>query len=108
MARRRALFLLSLVLAYPGAALTQQRVIPEQAKRGYVQHVGGPEISIDGRPARLAPGAAIRDQKNFIVVPGSMPRAGAWADYTKDASGQVSAVWLLTPAERARPKKEQR
>jgi hypothetical protein len=107
MVRRRALFLLWLVLAYPGAALTQQRVIPDDAKRGYVRHVGGFVISIDGNEARLAAGAVIRDQKNLIVVPTSLPPAGAWADYTKDASGQVSRVWLLTPQEQARPVKAQ-
>ena len=102
MALSRALLLLSIVLACSRPAAAQQRTIPAEAQRGYVVHVQEAAVSIDGAPARLAPGATIRDQLNLIIVPTALPREGAWADYVKDRDGQISRLWLLTAEERAR------
>jgi hypothetical protein len=102
MALRRALLLLSIVLAYAPAAPAQERAIPEGAKRGYVRHALEMLVSVDGKRIRLAPGATIRDQKNLIIVPTAMPQEGAWADYLEDANGQIFRVWLLSPEEQAR------
>jgi hypothetical protein len=93
------------MLACAIGAEAQQRAIPDDARRGYIRHVREALVIVDGNRSRLAPGAAIRDQKNFIIVPAAMPRDGAWADYIEDASGQILRVWLLSAEEQARPKK---
>jgi len=103
MAPSRALLLLSIALAVVPVA-AQQRMIPADAKRGFVKHEREALVSIDGAPARLAPGATIRDSRNLIIVPAAMPREGAWADYVLDRGGQVFRVWLLSDEERARPR----
>jgi hypothetical protein len=61
-------------------------------------------VSVDGKAMQLAAGATIRNQRNLIIVPMSLPREGAWADYILDRDGRIFRVWLLTPDELARPK----
>ena len=53
---------------------------------------------------QLAAGAIIRDRQNLIIVPVTIPREGAWAAYSLNRDGQIFRVWLLTPAELARPR----
>jgi hypothetical protein len=60
-------------------------------------------VTMDGKPMQLAASAIIRDPRNLIVVPVSIPSEGAWARYILDRSGQIFRVWLLTPEELARP-----
>jgi len=104
MARRAALFLAFIVPVLAATVQAQQRTIPEAAKRAYVRPALPTLVNVNGKDARLAPGATIRDQGNLIVMPGAMPRDGAWAAYVEDGSGQIIRVWLLTPAEIAAPK----
>ena len=86
-------------------AQTRSVSIPEDAKRGYIRHVKEMAVTVSRRPMQLAAGAIIRDQRNLIIVPASIPREGAWAGFTLDRNGQISRVWLLTPEELARAKK---
>ena len=106
MALRRALVLLSLVLACPAFVSAQQRAIPDEAKRGTLRLGQAGLVSVDGHRARLAPGVSIRDQNNLLIVPSALPRGGAVASYIEDASGQIARIWLLTPAEQAKPVKQ--
>jgi hypothetical protein len=94
--------LLSFALACAPTVFAQDRTIPADARRGYLKHEGEAMVSVDGASARLAPGATIRDQRNLIIVPAAMPREGAWADYVRDANGQIFRVWLLSAQEQAR------
>ena len=57
-----------------------------------------PDVSIDGKPMRLAPGARIYNQSNLTITPNQVP-ANARVRYKTDSSGQITQVWLL-PAER--------
>jgi hypothetical protein len=61
-------------------------------------------VTVDDKAMQLAAGATVRNQQNLIIVPMSIPREGAWADYMLDRNGQVLRVWLLTPDELARPR----
>lgn len=103
----RALVVLALALFFPGLAAGQLRTIPEAAKRATIEHVTDMIVSVDGRQMRLAPGAAIRNERNLIIVPVALPRAGAEAHYLVDADGQISRVWLLSAEEAARPAKRE-
>ena len=98
---RRLGFALAIALA-AAAAHAQFRAIPAAAKRGELRHVQDMIVEIDGQAARLAPGAQIRDPDNLIMVPTAVP-PGVLVKYTVDAQGMVKQVWILSPAEAARP-----
>jgi len=98
------LVLLPMLLAVPVLAQTRATPIPEDSRRGYFRHIDEMAVAVNNKAMQLAPGAQIRDQQNLIIVPSAIPRGGAWADYVLNADGQVFRVWLLTPAELARPK----
>jgi len=100
MASSRAAYLALLpALLFAAAVLAQSRPIPEDARRGYVRHLEGMTLSVDGRAMRLAPGATIRNRQNLIIVPMSLPSDGAWADYVLDRDGRIFTVWILTAKE---------
>ncbi|HZE11488.1 MAG TPA: hypothetical protein VE034_07905, partial [Burkholderiales bacterium] len=106
MARCRAACLALLLLfgAVPVLAQTRPSPIPEDTRRGYIRHVEEMAVTVDDKAMQLAAGATVRNQQNLIIVPMSIPRGGAWADYVLDRDGQVLRVWLLTPDELARPR----
>jgi hypothetical protein len=85
-----------------GTAFGQLRSIPAEAKRGEMRHLQDMIVEIDGRQARLAPGAQIRDASNMIVLPAALP-PGAAVKYTVEPNGMVHRVWIMTPLERAQP-----
>jgi len=100
MASSRAAYLALLpALMVAATALAQSRPIPADATRGYVRHVKGMTVTVDGTAMRLAPGATIRNRRNLIIVPLSLPSEGAWADYVLDRNGHIFQVWLLTAEE---------
>src|SRR5690348_11486659 len=98
------LVLLPVLLAVPVLAQTRPTPVPQDSKRGYVRHIDEMAVAVNGKAMQLTPGAQIRNQQNLIIVPTAIPPGGAWADYVLNADGQVFRVWLLTPAELARPK----
>ena len=101
--KRRLLYLIGgILLSFAHCLLAQTRQIPDDTQRGWVRHVQESVITIDDRQMQLAPGATIRNQQNMIVVPVSLPREGALAEYQLDAAGQVARAWLLTAEEAAR------
>ena len=106
MARCRAACIALLLLfgAVPVLAQTRPSPIPEGTRRGYIRHVEEMAVTVDDKAMQLAAGATVRNQQNLIIVPMSIPREGAWADYMLDRDGQVLRVWLLTPDELARPR----
>ena len=86
-------------------AFAQARAIPAEAKRAFIRHVQETLVTVDGKPMRLAAGATIRNTQNLLTVPISIPRGGAWAEYTLDGDGQISRVWLLTTEELTRSRR---
>jgi hypothetical protein len=58
-------------------------------------------VKIDNRVLRLAPGAVLFDQQNRSIVHAHLPE-GADVYFTKDLSGNVLRVYILTEHERAR------
>jgi hypothetical protein len=84
------------------AAQTQQpRNFPPGALRGELVLVNPPEILLNGKAARLSPGARIRGQNNFLVLTGSLEPTKTLVHYTLDNSGALRDVWLLRPEEAA-------
>jgi hypothetical protein len=93
------------VAAQPAAAQTldPQRIPPmaASAQRGVLRVVAPPEVLLDGQPARLAPGARIRDRNNLLVVSGALIGQDLIVRYTRDPLGLVHEVWVLTADEAA-------
>ncbi|MCW5632176.1 MAG: hypothetical protein KIT17_02475 [Rubrivivax sp.] len=103
--RRLSLGVAAAVLGLVGlpAAAQAPRNFPATALRGEVVVVQPPDLLLNGKPARLAPGARIRAQNNLMIVSGALAtNQRLVVHYTTDLSGLLSEVWILTAAERAR------
>lgn len=114
-ARRSALALTLAAVALPGLAPAQSltpppvqsqheaatggRHFPAGALRGRIAFGAFPEIALDGRAERLAPGARVRNTQNLIVRPGTLGGQYLAVNYRRDVAGLVSDVWILTPQE---------
>jgi hypothetical protein len=93
--------LLPFVLAAPVAAQLQ-RNFPATALRGELRVLQPPEVLLNGRAARLAPGARIRGDDNMLLMSGAITGQPLRVHYTLDTVGGVLDVWVLTALERAR------
>ena len=78
------------------------RNFPATALRGEIVLTQPPELLLNGRPARLAPGARIRGMDNMLQMSGALVGQPRLVHFTLDAAGQLHDVWLLTPAEAQR------
>jgi hypothetical protein len=95
--------LLAAATAVATPALAQAlRNFPATALRGEIVVVQPPEVALNGRGARLAPGARIRNAQNLLTLSGALVGQALPVNYTIDPLGLVLEVWILTDAERAR------
>lgn len=75
------------------------RNFPVNTLRGRIAFGVFPEVELDGRAERLAPGARIRNTQNLLAVPSSLGGQYLAVNYRRDPAGLVSDVWILTPEE---------
>jgi hypothetical protein len=95
--------LAALLLAFTlPAAAQMQRNFPANALRGELLVQQPPEVQLNGRAARLAPGARIRGADNLLQMSGALTGQRLVVHYTLDTAGHLMDVWVLTPAEQAR------
>lgn len=88
------------VLTFSAAAQAQvQRSFPQTALRGEVAFKIAPDITLNKKPARLAPGVRIRGTNNMMVVTGEVTGRAFTVNYTVEPSGLVLDVWILRPEE---------
>jgi len=97
----RCATLAAALVALPAAA-QMPRNFPANALRGELVVVQPPEVRLNGSTTRLAPGARIRGVNNMLAMSGSLVGQKWVVHYTREISGELLDVWLLTPAERAR------
>ncbi|MBX3656868.1 MAG: hypothetical protein KF740_00380 [Ramlibacter sp.] len=106
-----ATFLLALggLLACSGTlfcteALAQgiRREAPAEVKRGELVITQPPEVTLDGKPDRLSPGARIRNTQNLLVLSGSVVGQTLPVVYRRDSAGLIHEVWVLTADEASR------
>jgi hypothetical protein len=79
-----------------------QRIPPisPKALRGTLRITSTPpDVLLDGQPARLAPGARIRNRNNLITISGALIGEDLPVRYTRDSLGLVFDVWVLTAGE---------
>ncbi len=79
-----------------------QRNFPAAALRGEFVVTAPPELQLNRRPARLAPGARIRGADSMLILSGGLVGQRLLVHYTIDLLGNVQDVWVLTPAEAAK------
>jgi len=99
MMRRCLPLLVLLAAALPAQA---QRNFTQQALRGELVVGSPPEVTLNGKPARLAPGARIRDENNMLHLPATLSGRKFVVFYTLEPGGDVLDVWILNAEERAR------
>jgi hypothetical protein len=83
-------------------ASAQQRGFPAHALRGELLIEQPPAVTVNGQPARLAPGARIRGETGLLVMSGALAKHKLMVHYTVDHYGLLLDVWVLNAAERAR------
>jgi hypothetical protein len=75
------------------------RDFPNNALRGEMVVLTPPDISMDGKPDRLSPGARVRGSDNLLVMTGQVVNQKLTVNYLRDNMGLVQQVWVLTEAE---------
>ena len=99
---RCALIAAALVVSASSAVAQAPRNFPATALRGEIVVTAPPELLLNKRPARLAPGARIRTVDNMLVLSGAAVNQRLVVNYILDLQGQLLEVWILNPAELAR------
>lgn len=102
-----ALFAVSACAAFlplPASAQTDGftpnvRQFPKAALRGKLVVLGAPNITLDGQPDRLSPGARIRDANNMLVMSGALVNQPLVVNYLRESAGNVHEVWILNSEE---------
>ena len=75
------------------------RQFPKTVLRGELVVLTPPEITLDGKPERLSPGARIRGADNLLVLSGALVNQKLVVNYLREPAGQVHQVWILTENE---------
>jgi len=101
----RLLCVVLCVLVLEGAIAQTGRIvaIPAAAKRATITFSGGPDVLVDGRAARLGPGARIFDRNNYLQVHGAVSGTFMVKYLLETTTGLVQSVWILTDEEIAAP-----
>lgn len=92
------------LIAAPDAAAQiapGHRFFPAKALRGTLVIGAAPEATMNGKPARLAPGARIRDANDMLAMPGQLVSQKLMVHYTRDINGLIMDVWVLNAVEAA-------
>ncbi len=86
-------------LLSPPAQAQMQRLFPHGVQRAQISFVEPPQVLLDGRPERLAPGARVRNEHNMIALSGTLRGQTFVVNYLRDPAGVVRDIWILTPQE---------
>jgi hypothetical protein len=91
----------TLHLPAPAAAQVARRLppIPPTAQSGVLVVTVPPEVLLDGKYARLSPGARIHGYDNMLVMSASIVGRQFPVRYLLEPLGMVHEVWILTAAE---------
>ncbi|MBP6903217.1 MAG: hypothetical protein KBC73_24220 [Burkholderiaceae bacterium] len=91
------------VLPMQAAQAQMPRPFPATALRGTLQITQPPEALVNGQPARLAPGARIRDEQNLVQLSGRFVGQTLVVHYTvENGTGLLKDLWILRPDELAK------
>ena len=99
---KRWIFAATLTTLALGASAQMIRDAPADVRPAQLVVTAPPEITLDGKPDRLSPGARIRDTNNMLVLSGTVVGQALPVVYRRDAAGLVHEAWVLTPEEYSR------
>ena len=88
-----------MLMANLAVAQEAMRAFPAAAKRAVLQVSYPPDILLNGKPARLSPGARIRGVNNLLMVSGALVGQQVVVNYVLDPLGLVHEVWVLNATE---------
>lgn len=87
----------------PQAAQAQatigHRFFPAKALRGTLVVGVPPEVTLNGKDARLAPGARIKDANDMVALSATLSGQKLVVHYTTDLNGLLMDVWVLNSVE---------
>ncbi|HYF41726.1 MAG TPA: hypothetical protein VEA35_04690 [Ramlibacter sp.] len=83
-------------------AQTVVREAPADVRPARMTVTQPPEVTLNGKPDRLSPGARIRNTNNLLLLSGSVVGQTLPVVYRRDAAGLVHEAWVLTEAEYAK------
>ena len=75
------------------------RFFPANALRGELVITQFPDVQLNGQPARLAPGARVKNESNLWVPPAGLSGQKLTVHYPIESSGLILDVWVLNAAE---------
>ena len=77
------------------AAAQAQRPFPQNALRGVIAFDNPPQVTLNGKPAQLAPGVRIRGQNNLLLLTAPLVGSKLVVHYTTEFTGLIKDVWVL-------------
>ncbi len=89
----------ALVAQTQNEAAAGGRYFPAGTLRGRMVMGAMPEILLDGKPERLAPGARIYSAQRMLVTPSAIAGQELVINYRREGTGQIREIWILTPQE---------
>ena len=91
-----------------GLVFAQQRMVPisPKAKRADITFNRTPDILVDGKTARMAPGVRIYDRNNMMAMSGVLDGTTKAKYLVEETTGLVIGIWILTDDEIATPDPE--
>jgi hypothetical protein len=99
---RCAIAVLAATVLIAPATAQVQRAFPPTALRGAIVMSDPPDITLNGKAARLAPGSRIRNQNNMLEMAGALAGQRLLVNYTfENTTGLVKDVWILRAEEAA-------
>lgn len=78
--------------------------LPAEALRGRLLITQPPDVTLNGHPARLSPGARIRGHNNLLLLSGSLAGKEQLVNYTRESNGLIHEIWILSEAEAQVPR----
>ena len=100
--RKYLLLLIFYLMFAAGAGAQVMRMLPAQGERGTLgESQPLPNVKIGNRILRMAPGGIIFDEQNRSILHAHLPPS-ADVLYTKDQSGAIQRIYILTDQEKAR------
>jgi hypothetical protein len=75
------------------------RKFPQNVLRAQLKVTQAPEVLLDGKPARLSPGARIRDTDNRLLLSSNIAGQSFVINFLRNSLGEVHEVWILNEAE---------
>jgi len=89
---------LGAALSASSAIVSAARTLPGDATFAEGAEFNYPYVKAGKQILRLAAGARIYNERNLIIMPGTVP-AKASVLYRTDSNGQISRVWILSDDE---------